>query len=313
MSRDARERFATPPDRAVSRVAAVQEGRIRRDQLAACGLDDDAIARRVQKGHLHRVHLGVYAVGHAAETMRTRIMGAVLAGGEDAVASHWTSAALHGFVRWDGRRRIDVSVPGSGGRAREGIRFHRPRALHPRDVMRVACIPTTTAARALLEIAPRLADRRLKRAIRQAQVEGATDVRQIADVLRRANGHRAATRIAAIIATGAAPTASGDEDIVLDLVLQQGFAHPDVNRPLDVGHATYYPDLRWPAQRLILEVDSAWHDGPLANELDAERQADLEAAGERVLRTTAAQAIVDPRRLVRRLAAAGAPYTDRQP
>ena len=312
MSRDPRERFVTPPDLAVSRVAAGQEGRIRRDQLAACGLDDDAIARRVAKGHLHRVHVGVYAVGHAAETMRTRIMGAVLAGGEGAVASHWASAALHGFVRWDGRR-IDVSVPGSGGRARKGIRFHRPRTLHPRDVMRVGHIPTTTAARALLEIAPQLSDRRLKRAIRQAQAEGATNVRQIADVLRRANGHRATRRIATIIATGAAPTASGDEDVVLDLLLQEGFAHPDVNRALDLGHLTYYPDLRWPAQRLILEVDSAWHDGPLANELDAERQAELEAAGERVLRTTAAQAIVEPRQLVRRLAAAGAPYTDRQP
>lgn len=95
-------------------------------------------------------------------------------------------------------------------------------------------------------------------------------------------------------------------------MLDAGFAHPDVNKRLALGHATYYPDLRWPAQRLILEVDSAWHDGPLANQLDAERQADLEAAGERVLRTTAAQAIVEPRQLARRLAAAGAPYTDRR-
>lgn len=149
--------------------------------------------------------------------------------------------------------------------------------------------------------------------MRQAQAERATNVRLIAQTLGCAPRARGSRRLAAIIATGAAPTAGGDEDIVLDLVLQEGFAHPDVNRPLDVGHAIYYPDLRWPAQRLILEVDSAWHDGPLANELDAERQADLEAAGERVLRTTAAQAITAPRRLARRLAAAGAPYTDRQP
>lgn len=110
-----------------------------------------------------------------------------------------------------------------------------PRALHPRDITRVAGIPATTAARALLEIAAQLSDRRLRRAVRQAQAEGSTSVRQIADVLRRANGHRA-----------------------------------------------------------------------------TKRQADLEVAGERVLGTTAAQAIVEPRRLVRRLALAGAPYTDRQ-
>jgi len=46
---------------------------------------------------------------------------------------------------------------------------------------------------------------------------------------------------------------------------------------------------------------------------DGLRQADLEAAGERVLRTTPEQAILDPRQLIRRLTAAGAPYTDPQP
>jgi predicted transcriptional regulator of viral defense system len=304
--------FDAPPDLLVARVAERQHGRIRIDQLLACGLDHDAVARRAAQGHLYRVHTGVYAVGHTGGTMYADIQAAVLAGGITAVASHWASAALHGFVRWDGRR-VDVSVPGSGGRARPGVRFHRPRRLDPRDVTRVQNIPTTTAARALLEIAPQLSDRRLTRAVRQAQAERATNVRQLADVLRRANGHRATGRLAAVIATGPAPTVSGDEDLVLDLVLDAGFEHPAVNTRLPVAGTPYVPDLRWPAQRLILEVDSRWHDGHVAQQLDADRQADLEAAGERVLRTTAEQAILAPRGLVHRLAAAGAPYTDAQP
>lgn len=297
----------------MARIAERQHGRIRIDQLAACGLDGDAVGRRVRKGQLHRVHAGVYAVGHAGATLHAQIMGAVLAGGDTAVASHWASAALHGFVRWD-ERRVDVTVPGSGGRRRGGIRFHRPRALDVRDTTRVRGIPTTTAARALLEIAPQLSDHRLKRVVRQAQAEHSTNIRQIADVLRRANGHRATQRIATIIAVGPAPTYSGHEDVVLDLVLAAGFEHPDVNKRLAAaGRRPYLPDLRWDAQRLILEVDSAWHDDPLARELDADRQADLEAAGERVLRTTVEQAIRNPRQLIRRLRAAGAPYTDAQP
>jgi len=302
-----RGRFDPPPDQRVAARAARQHGRVRFDQLVECGLDDAAVARRVAKGQLHRVHTGVYAVGHPGGSQNARIMAAVLAGGEGAVASHWASAALHGFIRWDGRL-IDVTVRGRGGRSRPGIRVHRPRSLDPRDVTRVHAIPTTTAARALLEIAPRLSDRRLKRAVRQAQAERRATVRQIADVLRRANGWPGTARLAAVIATGAAPTASGHEDIVLDLVLDAGFAHPDVNQRLRVGDASYYPDLRWAAERLILEIDSAWHDGPLANDLDADRQADLEAAGEHVLRTTVEQAIRAPTQLVRRLKAAGAPY-----
>ena len=50
---------------------------------------------------------------------------------------------------------------------------------------------------------------------------------------------------------------------------------------------TVYPDLYWPHLRLVVEVDSLeWHDDPLARHDDAERQAELEAAGERVLRFT---------------------------
>lgn len=312
MSPGGRDKIGPAPDRRVAERATRQRGRVRIDQLAAAGLDRKAVARRVQKGQLHRVYTGVYAVGHPGGDWRDQIMAAVLAGGEGAAASHWASAALHGLVRWDGRS-IDVTLPDRSGRSRVGIRFHRPRILHVRDIIRVECIPTTTAARALLEIAPQLSDRRLKRAVRQAQAERSTNVRLVAETLRRAPGAKGARRLAAIIATGAAPTASGDEDIVLDLLLDAGFEHPAVNQRLAIGSETYYPDLRWPAQSLILEIDSAWHDGPLANELDAARQADLEAAGERALRTTAEQAIREPRQLIRRLQAAGAPYTHPQP
>jgi very-short-patch-repair endonuclease len=171
----------------------------------------------------------------------------------------------------------------------------------------------TSAARALLEVAPQLSDARLRRAVRQAQAERAANVRQIADVVRRANGHRATKRLATVIAGGPAPTVSGHEDAVLDLVLAAGLEHPVVNERLVVGATAYRPDMRWPAARLILEVDSPWHDGRLAQRSDAARQADLEAAGERVLRTTLEQALLRPEQLVARLIAAGAPYTDPQP
>ncbi|MGH2901927.1 MAG: type IV toxin-antitoxin system AbiEi family antitoxin domain-containing protein [Solirubrobacteraceae bacterium] len=308
MTRPQHGKFVTPPDLCVADLAARQHGRVRIDQLAACGLSEDAVALRVRKGWLHRVHHGVYAVGHAGMTLDAALMAAVLAGGEGAFASHWAAATLHRFVRWD-RRRVDVSVPGAGTRMRPGIRFRRPRRIDPKDLTRVRGIPTTTAARALLEIAPQLSDRRLRRAVRQAQAERSANVRQIADVLRRANGHAGTARLARIIATGPAPTVSGDEDVVLDLILGAGFEHPEVNGGVPVGAIRYRPDLRWPAQRVILEVDSRWHDGAIAQRDDAERQADLEAAGERVLRTTAASAILRPRQLLRRLEQAGAPYT----
>ena len=298
----------------MARLAARQQGCVRFDQLVACGLDDCAIARRVRRGWLHRVHRGVYAVGFPPQTLDANFMAAVLAGGEEASLSHWASCANAGLVRWDGRP-IDVTLRSESHRSRPGIRFHRARSLDRRDTMRIHGIPCTTPARAILEIAPQLSDRRLKRLVRKAQAEKLARAGTFEAMLQRANGHAATRRIAAIIATGPAPTYSGDEDEVLDLVLDAGFGHPDVNQRLIVGAATrrtpYFPDLRWPTQRLILEVDSAWHDDPLSRQLDAERQAELEAAGERVLRTTKQQARADPRQLVTRLTAAGAPSTGR--
>ena len=40
-------------------------GRGARRELRACGLTQDAIARRVRNGRLHPLYRGVYAVGHA--------------------------------------------------------------------------------------------------------------------------------------------------------------------------------------------------------------------------------------------------------
>jgi very-short-patch-repair endonuclease len=84
--------------------------------------------------------------------------------------------------------------------------------------------------------------------------------------------------------------------------------HPDVNVPYVVAGRKTVPDFRWPQQRLVLEADgAAWHDNQLAREDDAERQALLEAHGERVLRVTWAQAITRPSATLARLRAAGAP------
>ena len=65
------------------------------------------------------------------------------------------------------------------------------------------------------------------------------------------------------------------------------------------------PTFYWPHLRLVVEVDSVeWHNDPLARHDDAERQAQLEAAGERVLRFTGAD-LRNPRRIRARLQAAG--------
>ncbi|MGE5407714.1 MAG: type IV toxin-antitoxin system AbiEi family antitoxin domain-containing protein, partial [Syntrophothermus sp.] len=106
-------------------LAAGQHGIVTVAQLRRAGLDKSAISRRVRSGRLHRVHRGVYAVGHRPLSWKEFWMAAVLACGEAAVLSHRSAAALWGFLRpVDGP--VDVSVPSRNGRAkRAGIRIHR--------------------------------------------------------------------------------------------------------------------------------------------------------------------------------------------
>jgi len=182
---------------------------------------------------------------------------------------------------------------------------HRARFLDPRDVTRHHGIPVTTAARTCLDIAATLSPQALRRPVRQAQAERRMNVRQIADVLDRANGHRGAKRLADLIATGPAPTRSELEDLVLDMLLRGGLSPPDVNKPLIRCDRRIVPDFRCPARQLVVEADgAAWHDGRLAREDDAERQAILEAGGERVIRITWDQAVQRPDQSLARVWAA---------
>ena len=53
---------------------------------------------RVRNGRLHPLHRGVYAVGHPNLPLEGRFLAAVKACGPGAVLSHYSAAALWGFV-----------------------------------------------------------------------------------------------------------------------------------------------------------------------------------------------------------------------
>jgi hypothetical protein len=67
-------------------------------QLRALGLGEGAIKHRVGVGRLHRVHRGVYAVGHRLLRAEGWWLAAVLASGDGAVLSHRSAAAHWGRV-----------------------------------------------------------------------------------------------------------------------------------------------------------------------------------------------------------------------
>jgi very-short-patch-repair endonuclease len=289
------------PDVEIARLAAAQWGVLSLDELRSCDLSRDAVESRVRNGHLHPLYRGVYAVGHANVTREAAFLAAVKACGPTAVLSHFSAAAHYGLVRWDDRY---PEVTTKTVRAHRGIRVHRSQTI---DATHHKGIPVTTPARTLIDLAATLDYRALRRAVREAQRHLVT-IPQILTTLDRLGPRPGIANLTKIVATGHAPTRSELEDAVLDLLLNAGFKPPHVNVPMTLDGRTIIPDLRWPHEHLVIEADGAeWHDNRLTREDDAEKQAILEAHGERVLRITWAQAITQRKQTIQRIRAAGAP------
>ena len=145
------------------------------------------------------------------------------------------------IITWEDRYP-DVLVLGESAPQHARINGHRTSYLPPEHVTTVRGIPVTTAERTLLDLAGVLPERRLRRAIRQAQYLKLTTLGSLVAILRGPGPTRGRKEFARVLATGAAPTQSELEDAVLDLILRGGFAHPLVNAPLILAGRRIVPD-----------------------------------------------------------------------
>ena len=290
-------------DRAIARLAAGQYGVVERGQLVALGLSGAAIGRRVEAGRLHRMHRGVYAVGHPLVPTRGRWLAAVLTCGPAATLSHASAAALWG-LRGSDAVLIDITLPGTGARRRSGLRIHRARNLAPADVAAVDAIRVTSPARTILDVAADLDARALERILDRAEREGAYDGRALAAVIAANRGHRGAARLRAILdghLAGTTVTRSGLEERMLAVCRAHGLPCPLVNHfvlGLEV-------DFAFPGTRVVVEADSwRYHRSRAQFARDRERDAILARAGYRVLRFADDQIVEQPGLVATTIAAA---------
>ena len=93
-----------PPEIALAGLAERQWGVVSLAQLRALGIEYGAVKHRVRVGRLHRVHHGVYSVGHRALRVEGRRLAAVLACGPGAVLSHRSAASQWGLLATDQER-----------------------------------------------------------------------------------------------------------------------------------------------------------------------------------------------------------------
>jgi very-short-patch-repair endonuclease len=293
------DRKVARADARIAETAERQYGVLSDAQLRDAGLGETTIRRRVASARLHRVHRGVYAVGHLALPPEGRWLAAVLAIGRGpareggSALDHWRAAVSHRSAAclWDllpaTDGPADVIVSGDSGRAkRRGIRVHRSLTLVPVDVTLRRGIPVTTPARTISDLRRAtskdlpgaLPSRELRKAIRQANVlglpieEGDRLVRERSDLER---------------------------DFLL-LCHRHRLPPPEVN----VRVGAYLVDFLWGDCRLVVETDSyLYHRGKAAFQDDRGRDLDLRRLGYEVVRLSERQINKEQDRVAETLAA----------
>jgi Transcriptional regulator, AbiEi antitoxin/Protein of unknown function (DUF559) len=238
----------------VAAIAARQHGVVTTAQLRAAAFDESAVHRAVSAGRLHRLHRGVYAVGHRSLSWRGQWLAAVLAAGDGAVLSHTSAAALWEYLRpIDGPVHVTVAAA-VRRKSRPGLQIHRSRTLAPHHITHRHGIAVTTPARTIEDIRGSIEPYLFRRALRQAELAG-HKVPHLGAVKR---------------------TRSDLELLFLDLCATHDLPRPLVNRRV----AGYRVDFYWPDHRVAVETDSwQYHRGSVAFEDDHGRDLALRARG----------------------------------
>lgn len=294
----------TRPHIDLATLAAEQHGVVSTRQLERLGYAKSTVADWAKAGRLHRLHRGVYALGHTELTHHGRAMAAVLACAP-AVASHWTAGWLWGLFRTNSR--IHLTAP---TRRHKRTRFQvHYAALAPDDVGFEARIPVTSLARTALDLAVLVDRQRLARLLERAEELGGDDGHQPFDLrkfdalLARSShhpGHGPLSRALRAYRPELAVLRSNLEREFRALIRAANLPLPSHN--VNVG--PYELDCYWEAERFCVELDVyATHGSRRSFETDREREDDLLLAGVEVMRVTDVRLGREPQQVMRRLAA----------
>jgi hypothetical protein len=283
----------------LAELARRQHGIVTKAQLETLGFVRTTIAHWAKVGRLHRLHRGVYALGHTALTWDAHCLAAVLAR-PNSVASHRTAAWIHGLLRY---RPETIHLTASTRQtAKRDFVVHFAR-LEPEDLCLVDGIPVTSPARTVLDLAAKEPRQKLDRLLERANERRLLDRHRFEALAARAGGHPGRVKFSTALAAYRPETAtlrSGLEKRFRDLVLRAGLPTPQTNVVVE----GYELDAYWEAEGFAVELDVyATHGSPRSVEADRERADDLLLAGIELIRVTDVRLDREPRETIARVAA----------
>lgn len=285
------------------------------------GIPYEAIRHRVDRGELVRLANGVYRLRHHPPTWRSNLWAAIVEVDPlAAVISHRSAARIHGL--WAFRDTDVVEITVRRGRDHDATlsRLHTTSLLDVDDFVELERFPVTSVARTIFDLCGD-PDRRPLRSEPQRRYHRLRMLQVTNDAMRR-HGLTVQKELAVLAAIGKrgrsgtalvrelfqemgcdyVPDDSDLETIFGELCKNAGLPAPEkqvvvADREGFVGRV----DFVFRSARIIVEINSAWHDGPLDKRSDAHRYRRLTDDEWVVLTFRWSDLVLTPEKVVRKL------------
>lgn len=301
-------------------IGAEHDGIVVRSVAVARGLSRHVLAHHERDGRLVRLGRGVWRLRDHPFDLRSRCRAALALAGDGAVLGLRSAARLHGCWAYRSCESVEVVSPRGRDHRTPVGRLVQTRWLPPAHVTAVDGLPVTTIARTFFDLCgdpdPGLSlrhphhERRMKLLYNDCLGRRGMSFTMAVMVLSvLAKRGRRGTRLVRQLLKRYGPrheaTRSDVETLMFELLRDRGLPEPE-RQAVIVGPRGFIGtvDFAWREAKVIVEVDSSWHDGPYDEEVDQQRDADLAEAGYLVKRYRFGHIVLEPDRIQRELEAA---------
>jgi hypothetical protein len=300
-------------------LAKCQHGAFSREQARTLGFNREAVRWRVRQGRWQQHTQDVFTIAGAPPTWHQGLWCALLEAGGNAVLSHRTAAQLHGLPGF-ARNVIELTKRETLRHDLELSRLHRTSWMPPEHVTEREGLRVTTIARCVFDLAgypdipyshkaevrARQEDihlLRIRRVFNNSLLHAGNSVDQQVHVLatlgrRGRAGTTLMRRLLDDISEGYVPTESELEDLFIDVCRSEGVEEPERQVAFGIERPAGRVDCYFRRERLVVELDSRWHDTTENREADGWRDLKFAALGIQVIRIRWRHLVHQPERVM---------------
>jgi very-short-patch-repair endonuclease len=296
-----------------------QHGALSRLQARQLGYNRESVRWRVHQGQWHQHTQDVFTIVGAPATWEQRLWCAALEAGPSAVLSHRTAAQILGVPGFS-KNVVELTKRETLRHDLVLSRLHRTSWLPAEHITERGGLRLTNVARCVFDLAgdpdipysrnleirghqEQVHLLRLRRVFNNTLLHCGNTVEQQAQVLatlgrRGRAGTMLMRRLLKDITETYMPTESELEDLFLDVCRAEGLEVPERQVTFGIDRPEGRVDCYFRPARIVVELDSRWHDTPENREADGWRDLQFAALGIQVIRIRWRQLVHEPDRVM---------------